>query len=71
MIFAIKHGGKNKMLEIDFIDSLLIVFSKDKILKRYHFKMIKRILPSDIYDEYFIEFRDEKVSMQCISIYQS
>lgn len=51
------------MLEIDFIDSLLIVYSKDKIQKKHHFKMIKRILLSNIYDEFFIEFRDEKTSM--------
>jgi len=51
------------MLEIDFIDSLLIVYAKDKLIKKYHFKMIKRILLSNIYDEFFIEFWDEKQSM--------
>lgn len=65
MIFAIKNEGKSKMLELDFIESLLIVKTKDKLVKKHHLKMVKRIIPSFKYDEFLIEFRDEHKGMIC------
>jgi hypothetical protein len=65
MIFAVKHGSIDKMLEIDFIESLLIVKQKDSLIKKYHLKMITRVINAFKYDEFIIEFKDEAKSMVC------
>ena len=71
MIFAVKHDGSEKMIELNFIESHIIVWKKDALVKKYHLKMIDRVIGSFNYDEIIIEFKDESSSMICSAVYQA
>lgn len=71
MIFVVRHDGVEKMIELNFIESHIIVWKKDQLMKKYHLKMIDRVRGSYNYDEVIIEFKDEGRSMICSAVYQA
>ena len=68
MIFAINESGHSRLLEIDFIDSMLYVKNKDVLLKKVHLRVTKCI-NAFRYDEFLIEFRDDPKPLLCQAVY--
>jgi hypothetical protein len=48
------------MLELNFVENVMMDRFKDHISRSYHFSMIKRVVKGFKYDELFIEFNNDK-----------
>lgn len=48
------------MLELNFVENVLNDRFKDHICRSYHFSMIKRVVSGYKYDEFYIEFNNDK-----------
>ena len=48
------------MLELNFVENVMLDRFKDHISRSYHFSMIKRVVKGFKYDELFIEFNNDK-----------
>lgn len=48
------------MLEINFVGNFMNDRFKDHISRSYHFSMIKKVVRGFKYDEFFIEFTNDK-----------
>lgn len=48
------------MLELNFVENVLNDRYKDHICRSYHFSMVKKVVRGYKYDEFFIEFNNDK-----------
>ena len=48
------------MLELNFVENVMLDRFKDHISRSYHFSMIKRVVKGFKYDELFIEFNNDR-----------
>ena len=48
------------MLELNFVENVMNDRFKDHICRSYHFSMIKKVVRGYKYDEFFIEFNNDK-----------
>lgn len=48
------------MLELNFVENVMNDRYKDHITRSYHFSMIKKVVKGYKYDEFFIEFNNDK-----------
>ena len=48
------------MLELNFVENVLNDRFKDHISRSYHFAMIKKVVKGFKYDEFMIEFNNDK-----------
>lgn len=48
------------MLELNFVENVMNDRYKDHICRSYHFSMIKKVVKGFKYDEFFIEFNNDK-----------
>ena len=48
------------MLELNFVENVMNDRFKDHISRSYHFSMIKRVVRGFKYDEFFIEFNNDR-----------
>jgi len=48
------------MLELNFVENVMNDRYKDHICRSYHFSMIKKVVKGYKYDEFFIEFNNDK-----------
>ena len=53
------------MLELNFVENVMMDRFKDHISRSYHFSMIKRVVKGFKYDELFIEFNNDKPLTYC------
>jgi hypothetical protein len=49
-----------RMLELNFVENVMMDRFKDHISRSYHFSMIKRVVKGFRYDELFVEFNNDK-----------
>ncbi|CDW83809.1 UNKNOWN [Stylonychia lemnae] len=50
----------SQMLELNFVENVMNDRYKDHICRSYHFSMIKKVVKGYKYDEFFIEFNNDK-----------
>ena len=63
LIFSVTEKGENqqmRMIELNFVENVLIDKYKDHIQRSYHFAMINKVMKGFQYDEFFIEFNNDK-----------
>ena len=48
------------MLELNFVENVMVDKYKDHIQRSYHFSMIKKVVRGYKYDEFFLEFTNDK-----------
>jgi hypothetical protein len=67
MMFSVMQGNDQRMLELNFVENVMMDRFKDHISRSYHFSMIKRVVKGFKYDELFIEFNNDRPITYCAS----
>lgn len=67
MTFSVMQGEDQRMLELNFVENVMMDRFKDHISRSYHFSMIKRVVKGFKYDELFIEFNNDRPITYCAS----
>ena len=63
MIFSVSEGQQfqqPRLIELNFVENVLNDRYKDHLCRSYHFSMIKKVVRGYKYDEFFIEFNNDK-----------
>ena len=59
-IFIVRDKDEQRMLELNFVEDILLDSYKDHCKRSYHFSMIKRVNKGFNKDEFILEFHQEK-----------
>lgn len=59
MIFIVSQGDEQRILELDFVEDILLDHYKDHCQRSYHFSAIKRVYKSYNEDGFTVEFNNE------------
>ena len=62
LIFIVKQRNEQRIIELDFVEDILIDRYKDHCQRSYHFSMIKRVNKTTDEDGFIVEFNNETFS---------
>lgn len=66
MIFTVLEKNEQRMIELNFVEDVLLDKYKDHVVRSYHFSAIKRVTGGLQPDEFFIEFTNSKFSFTAV-----
>ena len=65
-IFIVKYKDEQRMLELNFVEDIILDNYKDHCRRSYHFSMIKRVNKGIKAHEILIEFNQEKFTYEAM-----